>query len=80
MSVMYLILYISIFLSVKETVAAYMDSKEVEVPPYVEGKFPENLQLSQIVETWKYAITTKQDWMMERWTGWVYRDLLGLSD
>ncbi|XP_018560281.2 LOW QUALITY PROTEIN: E3 ubiquitin-protein ligase rnf213-alpha-like [Lates calcarifer] len=51
---------------VKETVAAYMDSKEVEVPPYVEGKFPENLQLSQIVETWKYAITTKQDWMMER--------------
>ncbi|XP_038571429.1 E3 ubiquitin-protein ligase rnf213-alpha-like isoform X2 [Micropterus salmoides] len=51
---------------VKETVGAYMDRKEVEVPPYVEDKFPDNLQLSQIVETWKYAVTAKQDWMMER--------------
>ncbi|KAM9358387.1 E3 ubiquitin-protein ligase rnf213-alpha-like [Symphorus nematophorus] len=50
--------------SVKETVTAHMDRKEVEVPPYVE-KFPENLKLSQIVETWKYAVTAKQDWMME---------------
>ncbi|XP_044056409.1 E3 ubiquitin-protein ligase rnf213-alpha-like isoform X2 [Siniperca chuatsi] len=51
--------------SVKEIVGAYMDHKEVEVPTYVEDKFPENLQLSQIVETWKYAVTAKQDWMME---------------
>uniref|UniRef100_A0A8C4HVE0 E3 ubiquitin-protein ligase RNF213 n=1 Tax=Dicentrarchus labrax TaxID=13489 RepID=A0A8C4HVE0_DICLA len=50
---------------VKETVAAYMDRKEVEVPLYVEDKFPEGLQLSKIVETWKYAITAKQEWMME---------------
>ncbi|XP_037626449.1 E3 ubiquitin-protein ligase rnf213-alpha-like isoform X1 [Sebastes umbrosus] len=51
--------------SVKETVCAYMDRKQVEVPPYVEEKFPENLLMSQIVETWKCAITAKQDWMME---------------
>ncbi|XP_008284914.1 E3 ubiquitin-protein ligase RNF213-like [Stegastes partitus] len=51
--------------SVIETVAAYMDRKGVEVPLYVEENFPENLQLSQIVETWKYAVTAKQDWMME---------------
>ncbi|XP_071342169.1 E3 ubiquitin-protein ligase rnf213-alpha-like isoform X2 [Trachinotus anak] len=51
--------------SVKETVAAYMDRKEVEVPPYVEDKFSENLQLSHIVETWKYAVTIKQELMMQ---------------
>uniref|UniRef100_A0A3Q3H266 Ring finger protein 213 n=1 Tax=Labrus bergylta TaxID=56723 RepID=A0A3Q3H266_9LABR len=46
---------------VKETVAAYMDGKKVEVPLYVEDKFPENLTLSQIVETWKYSVTARQD-------------------
>ncbi|XP_035863121.1 E3 ubiquitin-protein ligase rnf213-alpha-like [Sander lucioperca] len=51
--------------SVKETVCAYMDRKEVEVPLYVEEKFPETLLLSQIVETWKCATTAKHDWMME---------------
>ncbi|KAM6938634.1 E3 ubiquitin-protein ligase rnf213-alpha-like [Lycodopsis pacificus] len=51
--------------SVKETVCAYMDRKEVEVPSYVEDKFPEHLLLSKIVETWKCAVTAKQDWMME---------------
>ncbi|XP_073332592.1 E3 ubiquitin-protein ligase rnf213-alpha-like [Pagrus major] len=50
---------------VKETVTGYMDRKEVEVPLYVEEKFPENLQLSQIVETWKYAITAKQEYLTE---------------
>ncbi|XP_032364760.1 E3 ubiquitin-protein ligase rnf213-alpha, partial [Etheostoma spectabile] len=50
--------------SVKETVCAYMDRKGVEVPPYVEEKFPENLLLSQIVETWKCATAAKHDWMM----------------
>ncbi|XP_067369794.1 E3 ubiquitin-protein ligase rnf213-alpha-like [Channa argus] len=52
--------------SVKEAVAAYMDHKEVEVPPYVEKNFPENLLLSHIVETWKYAATAKHDLMMDR--------------
>uniref|UniRef100_A0A3Q3GTF4 Ring finger protein 213 n=1 Tax=Labrus bergylta TaxID=56723 RepID=A0A3Q3GTF4_9LABR len=46
---------------VKETVAAYMDGKKVEVPLYVEDKFPENLTLSQIVETWKYSVTARQE-------------------
>ncbi|KAI3368624.1 hypothetical protein L3Q82_025623, partial [Scortum barcoo] len=49
--------------SVKDTVGAYLERKEVEVPPYVEEKFPENLQLSQIVETWKCCVTAKEDWM-----------------
>ncbi|XP_034002602.1 E3 ubiquitin-protein ligase rnf213-alpha-like isoform X2 [Trematomus bernacchii] len=49
--------------SVKETVCAYMDRKEVEVPAYVEERFPANLMMSQIVETWKYAVTAKQDLM-----------------
>ncbi|XP_060889951.1 E3 ubiquitin-protein ligase rnf213-alpha-like [Labrus mixtus] len=51
--------------SVKETVAAYMDRKEVEVPLYVEDKFPENLTLSQIVATWKYSVTARQELIME---------------
>uniref|UniRef100_UPI0037E99DD8 E3 ubiquitin-protein ligase rnf213-alpha-like n=1 Tax=Semicossyphus pulcher TaxID=241346 RepID=UPI0037E99DD8 len=51
--------------SVKETVAAYMDRKEVEVPQYVEDKFPENLQLSQIVETWKHIVIARQELMKE---------------
>ncbi|CAK6972178.1 E3 ubiquitin-protein ligase rnf213-alpha-like isoform X5 [Scomber scombrus] len=49
--------------SVKGTVGGYMDCKEVEVPAYVEDKFPENLLLSQIVEIWKFAVIAKQDWM-----------------
>ena len=56
----------------KEAVTAYMELKEVEVPPYVVESFPENLQLSQIVETWKYVITAKQEYLME---GWVLSSL-----
>ncbi|KAM9385416.1 E3 ubiquitin-protein ligase rnf213-alpha-like isoform 2-T2 [Pholidichthys leucotaenia] len=54
------------FWDVKQTVAAYMDQKEVEVPPYVKNSFPNDLLLSQITETWKYAITTKHELMTER--------------
>uniref|UniRef100_A0A3Q4NC06 Ring finger protein 213 n=1 Tax=Neolamprologus brichardi TaxID=32507 RepID=A0A3Q4NC06_NEOBR len=49
--------------SLKQAVSVYMRHKDV--PPYMKEDFPENLQLSQIVETWKYAITAKQEWMME---------------
>nr|XP_046247516.1 E3 ubiquitin-protein ligase rnf213-alpha-like isoform X2 [Scatophagus argus] len=52
--------------SVKETVSAYMDRKEVEVPLYVDQRFPDSLQLSKIVETWKYSVTAKQDLMTDR--------------
>ncbi|XP_029285155.1 E3 ubiquitin-protein ligase rnf213-alpha-like [Cottoperca gobio] len=55
--------------SVKETMCAHMDQKQVEVSLYVEEKFPKNLLMSQIVETWKCAVTAKQDWMSEGWTG-----------
>ncbi|XP_063350782.1 E3 ubiquitin-protein ligase rnf213-alpha-like [Pelmatolapia mariae] len=51
--------------SLKEAVSAYMDRKEVEVPPCVEENFSENVQLSQIIETWKYTITAKQELMNE---------------
>ncbi|XP_072245329.1 E3 ubiquitin-protein ligase rnf213-alpha-like [Leuresthes tenuis] len=53
------------FWSVKEGMVLYMDLKEVKVPLYVKEDFPENLQLSQIVETWKYAIAARQEWIME---------------
>ncbi|XP_041751484.2 E3 ubiquitin-protein ligase rnf213-alpha-like [Coregonus clupeaformis] len=50
--------------SVKETLAAYMDRKEVEVLPDVEASFPDEILLSQIVETWKFTVTAQQEWMM----------------
>uniref|UniRef100_A0A3Q2TFQ3 Uncharacterized protein n=1 Tax=Fundulus heteroclitus TaxID=8078 RepID=A0A3Q2TFQ3_FUNHE len=53
------------FWSVKEAMLLYMDHKEVEVPVYVEENFPENLLLSQILEAWKYVVTSKQEWMNE---------------
>lgn len=51
--------------SLKEAVSAYMDRKEVEVALYVEENFSENVLLSQIIETWKYTITAKQELMNE---------------
>uniref|UniRef100_A0A4W5RPN3 Uncharacterized protein n=1 Tax=Hucho hucho TaxID=62062 RepID=A0A4W5RPN3_9TELE len=50
--------------SVKETLAAYIDRKELQVPPDVEASFPDEILLSQIVETWKFTVTYKQEWMM----------------
>ncbi|XP_055738567.1 E3 ubiquitin-protein ligase rnf213-alpha-like [Salvelinus fontinalis] len=50
--------------SVKETLAGYMDRKEVEVLPDVVASFPDEIRLSQIVETWKFTVTSQQEWMM----------------
>ncbi|KAK6320904.1 hypothetical protein J4Q44_G00078800 [Coregonus suidteri] len=50
--------------SVKETLAGYMDRKELQLPPDVEASFPDEILLSQIVETWKLTVTSKQEWMM----------------
>ncbi|KAM4629855.1 E3 ubiquitin-protein ligase rnf213-alpha-like [Polymixia lowei] len=50
--------------SVKEALGLYMDSKEVQLPVEVETSFPDQILLSQIVEMWKYAVTTKPEWMM----------------
>ncbi|XP_042164105.1 E3 ubiquitin-protein ligase rnf213-alpha-like [Oncorhynchus tshawytscha] len=49
--------------SVKETLAGYMDRKGVEVLPDVEASFPDEILLSQIVETWKFTVTHQQEWM-----------------
>ncbi|XP_032428579.1 E3 ubiquitin-protein ligase rnf213-alpha-like isoform X2 [Xiphophorus hellerii] len=51
--------------SVIESMQLYMDEKKEKVPQYVEENFPENLQLSQILEAWKYIVTSKQEWMKE---------------
>uniref|UniRef100_A0A3Q2DEF5 Uncharacterized protein n=1 Tax=Cyprinodon variegatus TaxID=28743 RepID=A0A3Q2DEF5_CYPVA len=48
---------------VKEAMDLYMDQKQEEVPVYVEQIFPMNLLLSQILETWKYVVTSKREWM-----------------
>ncbi|XP_041861895.1 E3 ubiquitin-protein ligase rnf213-alpha-like [Melanotaenia boesemani] len=51
------------FWSVKDGMTLYMESKDMELPSYMEENFPENLELSQIVETWKYAITARHELM-----------------
>ncbi|XP_008404832.1 E3 ubiquitin-protein ligase rnf213-alpha-like isoform X1 [Poecilia reticulata] len=51
--------------SVKESMQIYMDEKKEEIPQYVEENFHENLQLSQVLEAWKYVVTSKQEWMKE---------------
>ncbi|KAJ8011123.1 hypothetical protein DPEC_G00054920 [Dallia pectoralis] len=47
--------------SIKESLAAFMDHKEVLVPSEVEDSFPEDILLSQIVETWKFTVTSKSE-------------------
>ncbi|XP_043986389.1 E3 ubiquitin-protein ligase rnf213-alpha-like [Gambusia affinis] len=51
--------------SVKESMQLYMEEKEEEVPQYVEENFHENLKLCQILEAWKYIVTSKGEWMKE---------------
>ncbi|KAM4740057.1 E3 ubiquitin-protein ligase rnf213-alpha-like [Anableps anableps] len=48
-----------------EAMELYMDQKEEVVSQYVNDNFPEKLQLSQILEAWKYVVTAKQEWMKE---------------
>ena len=50
--------------SVKDTVVAYMDRKQVEVTPDVEDCFPDTILMSQVVEAWKYAVRARHEWMM----------------
>lgn len=37
-----------------------MERKDLDVPLDVEEAFPDEIQLSQLVETWKYSVTNKQ--------------------
>uniref|UniRef100_A0A3B4D681 Uncharacterized protein n=2 Tax=Pygocentrus nattereri TaxID=42514 RepID=A0A3B4D681_PYGNA len=46
--------------SLKETLASYMERKNLDVPLDVEEAFPDQVQLSQLVETWKFTVTHKQ--------------------
>lgn len=63
----------------KYTLAAHMDRKEEEVPAYVEDKFPANLLLSQIVETWKCAVIAKHDWMINGWIEWERFEIIRIT-
>lgn len=37
-----------------------MERKNLDVPLDVEEAFPDEIQLSQLVETWKFIVTYKQ--------------------
>uniref|UniRef100_W5LFT1 RING-type E3 ubiquitin transferase n=1 Tax=Astyanax mexicanus TaxID=7994 RepID=W5LFT1_ASTMX len=45
--------------TLKETLAPYMESKNLDVPLDVEKTFPDQILLSQLVETWKFIVTYK---------------------
>ncbi|XP_035389185.1 E3 ubiquitin-protein ligase rnf213-alpha-like isoform X2 [Electrophorus electricus] len=46
--------------SLKDTLVSYMERKNLDIPLDVEAAFPDQIQLSQLVETWKFTITHKQ--------------------
>ncbi|XP_058262166.1 E3 ubiquitin-protein ligase rnf213-alpha-like isoform X3 [Hemibagrus wyckioides] len=46
--------------SVKETLASYMERKNLDVPLDVEEAFPDEIELNHMVETWKFIVTYKQ--------------------
>nr|XP_023992641.1 E3 ubiquitin-protein ligase rnf213-alpha-like [Salvelinus alpinus] len=45
----------------KDTLVAYMERKNLDMPPDVEEFFPEEIELSQYIETWKFAVTLKRE-------------------
>ncbi|XP_072522974.1 E3 ubiquitin-protein ligase rnf213-alpha-like isoform X2 [Salminus brasiliensis] len=45
--------------SLKDTLASYVERKNLDVPLDVEEMFPGQIQLSQLVETWKFTVTHK---------------------
>ncbi|XP_046722736.1 E3 ubiquitin-protein ligase rnf213-alpha isoform X2 [Silurus meridionalis] len=49
--------------SVKDTMVSYMERKDMDVPLYVEELFPNEILLSQHIETWKFSIFLKQERM-----------------
>ncbi|KAI4872372.1 hypothetical protein NFI96_033639 [Prochilodus magdalenae] len=46
--------------SIKDTLISYMERKNLDVPLDVEEAFPDEIQLSQLVETWKFTVSHKQ--------------------
>lgn len=47
--------------SLKDTLVAYMERKNLDIPPDVEEFFPEEIDLSQYVEAWKLAVALKRE-------------------
>ncbi|XP_029944702.1 E3 ubiquitin-protein ligase rnf213-alpha-like [Salarias fasciatus] len=47
--------------SLKETLVAYMERKDMDVPPEVEEHFPEEISLAHYVEAWKFIVDFKNE-------------------
>uniref|UniRef100_A0A674BBP2 RING-type E3 ubiquitin transferase n=1 Tax=Salmo trutta TaxID=8032 RepID=A0A674BBP2_SALTR len=47
--------------SLKDTLVAYMERKNLDIPPDVEEFFPEEIELSQYIEAWKFAVALKRE-------------------
>uniref|UniRef100_A0A674BCY9 RING-type E3 ubiquitin transferase n=1 Tax=Salmo trutta TaxID=8032 RepID=A0A674BCY9_SALTR len=45
----------------KDTLVAYMERKNLDIPPDVEEFFPEEIELSQYIEAWKFAVALKRE-------------------
>ncbi|KAG9334573.1 hypothetical protein JZ751_007509 [Albula glossodonta] len=46
----------------KETLQSYLERKDVDTLPDIEEFFPEDILLSQAVETWKFIVVFRQRW------------------
>ncbi|XP_070250935.1 E3 ubiquitin-protein ligase RNF213 isoform X3 [Myotis yumanensis] len=46
--------------SLRETLVSYMETKEVDIPPEMEGQFPEEILLCHCVSAWKTAALLKR--------------------
>uniref|UniRef100_A0A672G984 Ring finger protein 213 n=2 Tax=Salarias fasciatus TaxID=181472 RepID=A0A672G984_SALFA len=47
--------------SLKDTLVAYMERKDMDVPPEVEEHFPEEITLAHYVEAWKFIVDFKNE-------------------
>lgn len=54
-------MYVLSLESLKDTLVSYMERKDLDVPLDVEELFPEEIVLSQYVETWKFIVAFKQE-------------------
>ncbi|TRY85502.1 hypothetical protein DNTS_016006 [Danionella cerebrum] len=46
--------------SLKDTMVAYMERKDVDVPPEVEELFPQQILLKHFTETWSFSVLLRQ--------------------
>ncbi|KAK7143955.1 hypothetical protein R3I93_014959 [Phoxinus phoxinus] len=45
----------------KDTVVSHMERKDLDVPPEVDEFFPEEILLSQYIDTWKLSVHVRQE-------------------